>query len=225
MVDTLFLSKKKFAQILRSHSLESLLSKNELKKFESLVSPSRKKDWLAGRIAAKWLLSKWLKSHFAITLGPNEIEILNKKNGVPKVRVVGKKDLSRNISISISHENGLAVSAATFNGKVGVDLARCRVIKRELQQYYLNDEERSEAKKHFGAEGPLLYWTIKEAYLKALERGFMHSVAGVSLQYENKAGLFQLRDKERPGICTDISYQKVGNTFISSVFLGNEATA
>lgn len=223
MLDILFLSKKKFAQILRSYSRESLLSKKELKRFESLVSPSRKKDWLAGRIAAKWLLSSWLKSHFAISLEPNKIEILNNKDGVPKLKLLYRKGLLPTVSLSISHENGLAVSAVALNGKVGVDLAKGRSIKKEHQQYYLNNKEQEEAVTHFGVEGPLLYWTIKEAYLKALEEGFMHSVASVSLQYKTKAKLFQLRDKKRPGIITDISYQKIGTTFISAVFLGNEA--
>ena len=78
----------------------------------------------AGRLAGKEAVSKALKMTWKEGINWKDIEILNEKNGIPKVKLYGEAEKIANkrkikdIRISISHEKDYAVAfVVTIEGK------------------------------------------------------------------------------------------------------------
>lgn len=71
----------------------------------NMVSNSRKREYLAGRFAAKEAIFKAINELLPITIV--DIEIFNKDNGMPYCEIAGF-----DISLSISHEKAYAIAYA-----------------------------------------------------------------------------------------------------------------
>ena len=97
--------------------LERVCSQEEIALYEAIGSPSRKVEFLAGRFAAKEAVAKALGTGLGTEgVAMTELQIRKKESGAPEVVLKGRaeevyrKQNGRSISISISHDAGMAVA-------------------------------------------------------------------------------------------------------------------
>ena len=138
--------------------------------FERLRVDKRRRDWLAGRLAAKRAVQ------LRLGLPQRRIEILRTPEGPQRGRPVARIDGERAIagSISISHSGGLAV-ACHATTDVGIDIEVCEPRDESfISTAFTADEARAlldlgEAER---PDAVTLAWCRKEALAKSLGRGF-----------------------------------------------------
>ncbi len=142
------------------------LSALETAAFDRLASTLRRREWLAGRMAAKRAVSKWLQRQGA-DLAASEIEIGNEPSGRPVCRLpMG----ATGPEISITHAGGLAVCALSESGPIGVD---CEPIAPKTAGVLALVAGASElAAAGHSPEAQTRLWCSKEAVLKLLGLGF-----------------------------------------------------
>ncbi len=159
--------------------LDLALSPRERAQYERLRSARRRRDWLAGRVAAKALLLEHLRETDASAsdafdaLKLKDIVIVPDPQGAPKALVQGQK--LRGVSLSLAHSHGQGFAGLALlerEGHIGVDLERIRPVHPKLKERILSAEERVMLAEHFSPEresqGLVLLWTLKEAAYKAL---------------------------------------------------------
>jgi phosphopantetheinyl transferase len=172
----------------------SCLSTRERAKLGSIKNKKRSREWLAGRLAAKYLFlnqpdmplntqpEPWrpallrLRSENLRSLSPwiyRRIEVLpssTKQSGYPRMSWCGK-DSARDISMS--HIAGMACACISRQGAIGVDL---EIPVPRVDSFYRGNFTRSERNwvdQHSGntsISSEWLYtflWTLKEATLKS----------------------------------------------------------
>lgn len=147
--------------------LTNFFSAGELRKAIQFKSSKRQVEWFAGRIAAKRAFMS-----FFDTTNLKDVEILNESGGAPYF--VNQP----NLSLSISHSGEYAV-AAVSRYKLGIDIEKIKGIK---ERSFLKIAFTSREMKFIERQTPrFLYvaWTMKEAFLKYLKRGFSESLHNV----------------------------------------------
>jgi len=151
-------------------SLEKALSLPEQALYETFRSERRRHDWLAGRVAAKKLIIEHHRAQGDGDLKPAEIEITYGPHGSPQALIRGEPLEEMALSIAHSCGHGLAgLSQLNYEGRIGVDIERIRPLHPRLAARFLSPEELGELQARFSStEGIILYWTLKEAALKAL---------------------------------------------------------
>lgn len=141
----------------------------ELEDFACLAA-KRRRDRLAGRVAAK----RALRDHFKDSLGwdadPRELELANDEDGRPVLRLPrGTPGGAPSFSIAHSAWGGVCAVAAA-GGRVGCDLESVVARPREVLAFVASPDE-------LGLAGPsdpdaqARLWTGKEAVLKLLGLG------------------------------------------------------
>lgn len=95
-----------------------VLSNSENRRFETVEMRKNKFQFLAGRIAAKEAFFKALGTGVTETNQLKKVEILNRLNGAPFIRVNIPNMLPqhRKTSISISHEKNYAAAVVLIYG-------------------------------------------------------------------------------------------------------------
>jgi len=133
------------------------LTPGEERQLASLRNPGRRRDWLAGRLAAKKASEKMFRS-------PDR-EVLNRDSGQPYFS--GRPDFS----LSITHNRGFAL-ALVCRQVVGVDMEWIEPRPLSFNHYFLSSSEQAALEgKPDREEAVTLYWTRKEAVAKALGLG------------------------------------------------------
>lgn len=142
------------------------------------VSPGRRRDWLAGRLAAKRLL--WEDWNIAPQLHPVGMD------GVAPCLAVPGLDP---INWSLSHSGGWG--AATWadtgtQGTAGVDIQHIRPVHPRLSARILCEEERirhTHLQIYLGhTEAILLVWALKEAAIKARRLPWGRALSSIHVQ-------------------------------------------
>lgn len=145
--------------------LPAVFSPSERSFAANLKLPKRRRDWLAGRLAAKRLLAKRLTG-----LRLDQIVILPRPDGSPRVDVPGRPDFRR-WPLTIAHSAaGAAAALGSQGGLVGADLEAVEPRSPAWIALFTHESERSG-----GLESPLeqtRLWTLKEAVAKLLGTGF-----------------------------------------------------
>lgn len=142
----------------------SVLTQGERREYDSLPHERRRRDWLAGRCAAKQAAA----ARCGIPL--HQIHLESRPGAAPVCMVLdGHEGWTRTaFSISIAHRDGWAIAAAAEPSmRVGVDIDRAGEIVPEHLRYFLGPRERC-------CGGPIdasLAWVLKEAAWKALALG------------------------------------------------------
>lgn len=154
-----------------SDGLEAvLLSPRELLEGQTKTSPSARRNWLLGRLAAKAAAADLLD------LPWSEVEILRGPDGPPKLEAPVLAPPQ--VQISISHTDGGAMAAAAFE-PVGVDLEPLgRLISDRAWLWAFKPGERALAE----MAGPvhskrLAMWCAKEAAAKCRELGLLNHLS------------------------------------------------
>jgi 4'-phosphopantetheinyl transferase len=150
-----------------------LLSAQELARINVFKSRKRQIEWLAGRLAAKSL------AHFCTdpTLALPDARIAYHPEGAPYL------EQRPDLSLSISHAGAYAVAGlvTSIETALGLDIEQTRALDiasilpvafsdRERQLMAPGDQDRFFA-----------CWTLKEAYLKYLGRGFRDNLQRVEI--------------------------------------------
>ena len=104
--------------ISKGKNLNKIFSKNEILYCEKKVN---KPQHYAARFAGKEAVIKAF-SCYGIEIPMNQIEILNKKNRTPFVKILDDKIKNYDIKISLSHSNEIAMAVAivTKNSKTKI---------------------------------------------------------------------------------------------------------
>ena len=148
-----------------------VLTGAERRAFDLLQLERRRRDWLAGRLAAK----RAVRAHYDRTGKPippyASIEIWNEASGAPRISIRGRGGLSADLAISIAHAEGAGVAGlvASPTARVGVDVELTRPIDLALVRRVLSRGEIARIDDS-SADHPtaLSLWTAKEAAMKAV---------------------------------------------------------
>jgi phosphopantetheinyl transferase len=153
-----------------SQAYKDVLSLSELNTVRAFAAPKRQRDWLAGRLAAKRLMS-WALAQEGTYLKQPQIEILNRESGEPYVRLPEHPEFTR-FPLSLSHS--VAGGAAAIAGPghlVGVDLETVAPRDKSFLEMMAHDSEWDSTMATDFFEQTRL-WTLKEAVAKLLGVGF-----------------------------------------------------
>lgn len=129
------------------------LSVDEQARLDRFLSPSRRADFLAGRLLLRFALRTW----------GLPLEALRwQASGRPSLEGAG-------YDVSLAHAGGHVVVAVARGGRVGVDVEMHHPRERSLMDLFFHAEERA----WMGESLERLHqlWTVKEAALKALGAG------------------------------------------------------
>jgi phosphopantetheinyl transferase (holo-ACP synthase) len=151
--------------------VDGLLTPRERAVFEGFPVERRRRDWLAGRVAAKRALRGACRRRHETVPSYRAIEILNDVNGAPCFAVERRPELADRLDISIAHTEGAAVAAVTdvlASGTAGVDIEVTRPLSLELVRRVLQPTELERLDgTPTACPTPLELWTAKEAATKA----------------------------------------------------------
>jgi len=158
-------------QAVARRGVEGILTVTERAMLDTLRVERRRRDWLAGRLAAKCGLRAACRRRGEAMPAYTAIEIRNDRRGAPRFGIAGRPDLDERLDISIAHSQGTAVAAVgdrLASGTVGVDVEVTTPLSIQLLERVLRPVEiaRLDARST-AAPTPLEMWTAKEAAMKA----------------------------------------------------------
>lgn len=161
---------RKYARFDLSDFSSKFLSEEELCKVNGYKSLKKQIEWIAGRFLVKNMVKDLIDGDVELY----NIKISYREEGAPFL------EQYPSVAISISHSgNYVAVALCTKLKKVGLDIERSDYIPDEaFMKVAFTHREIAEIKFNKGKEIMKL-WTIKEAFLKYIGRGFnerLHSV-------------------------------------------------
>ena len=159
------------------------LTATERRDYDRLPHESRRRDWLAGRCAAK----RAIASRCGTTLALDEIQLKTRAGAAPRCLVRGAHAAwtSVPLNISIAHRDGVAIAAAADDATlVGVDIERDDDIARAHYGYFMTPSEGS-------LLDATLVWVLKEAVWKAL--GLEHDVSFTDVRLDFAPASNELR--------------------------------
>ena len=184
----------------------SLLSAQERARYEGIRHARARTHFLLGRVALRSLLADRLDMRAAA------VPLVVAPDGGVDVK-------DRSVHVSIAHAGGVAVAVAAER-VIGVDLEHIKPRSQDLAAFLLHPSER-------GAYGALpldpvrrliLYWTLKEAVLKALRTGLRRSPKRVrlainlahrsALAFLEDRGTMELRFREREGFFVSVAFDR-----------------
>jgi phosphopantetheinyl transferase/acyl carrier protein len=155
-----------------------VLSARERNQWLELRGTERRRiDWLLGRTVAKDAVRMLLARRYGWDIFPADVEITQDARGQPGVLLIGERQLSRPLRISIAHVEGIAIAAAAEDDKVsgvGVDIERVGRAGVDFHDLAFATEERgllSTLDASESEEWALRLWCAKEAVAKALGVG------------------------------------------------------
>jgi phosphopantetheinyl transferase len=123
-------------------------------------------EWLAGRIAAKDAVRRYLYEHGHPPLFPAEVQVENDAEGRPYVRGPFEADLH----LSISHKDNLAAALVSEGTGCGIDIERIEDHGEGFARYAFDEGELALLPSR-SSEWLTRLWTAKEAVSKALGTG------------------------------------------------------
>jgi 4'-phosphopantetheinyl transferase len=163
-------------------SARAILDAGEIARSEPYHFPAHRQLFLLSRLLLRTTLSRYAD------VPPGAWRFVTNEHGKPRVaREAGRPAPSFNIA----HTAGVAVAAVTSGREVGVDVeSRSRHVQAErVTARFFASEEAAELGKLSYAEIRrrfFLTWTLKEAYTKALGRGFAQPFDSFSFRLTKK---------------------------------------
>ena len=154
-----------------------VLTHGEREEYDRLPHDERRRDWLAGRLAAKRAVAEHCRLPF------DRVRVQSRPDAAPCCMVAG--DLDRwsllPLTISIAHCDGVGIAAVAERGSfVGVDVERAGDVVPRDHRYFVARRERAFVRR-FGAT---LLWVLKEAAWKALGLALSTSFQSVQLDFD-----------------------------------------
>jgi phosphopantetheinyl transferase (holo-ACP synthase) len=154
------------------------LTAREQREYDALPHAARRRDWLAGRCAAK----RAIGARFDMTA--DWIELTSVPHAAPRasVRHRARGWAPINARLTLSHRDGVAVAAAFAPSSwVGVDVERAGAVSQMERRYFLSEGERLS---HRDIDATLV-WVLKEAAWKALKLGAATPLSSLQLAFHD----------------------------------------
>jgi len=151
------------------------LTESEFARYQQLISPSRRRDWLTGRWAVKELIQHYLRESKALAFNRSQIEIDSGPEREPLLKIDSEKHSELSISISHAQEHAfVGLCEIKTDGYIGVDIEPIRVLNPKLYRKVLSESEREQVQSLFKDpdEGLIKIWSIKEAVYKCIKPHF-----------------------------------------------------
>ena len=141
------------------------LSEMERDLFLKLSHPKRRREWLAGRVAAKAAIRILL--HGAVS--NTDISLVREESGGPSLQIKGQEN--RQVFVSLSHSGDIAVALASLRSGYGIDVQAITDSVVDLAGTFAAESELEQFLKGGLADPPTamtILWSVKEACLKAV---------------------------------------------------------
>lgn len=149
-------------------ALASYFNKAEFNTINRFKILKKQVEWMTGKIAVKRLVSA------ASGLAEHQITISAKEGGAPFL-----SDFPE-FSISITHSGRFAVAGLGLNKKtVAVDIEQIEENRMEAVGRVAFSEKEQQLLKGKNARTHYIFWTVKEAYLKYIGKGFAEGLKKV----------------------------------------------
>jgi phosphopantetheinyl transferase len=157
------------------------LTRGERAEYDMLRGDERRRDWLAGRSAAKRAVAAQHGS-----LDSRNVELIGRVRAAPRCFACrGRDRIELAINVSIAHRDGIALAAASQHGvRIGVDIDRDGMA-RDFARYFAAPRE-TEALDVIGASA---LWVLKEAAWKALGLGDAVPFTALTMCFSRATGL------------------------------------
>jgi 4'-phosphopantetheinyl transferase len=153
------------------------LGPDEKKVLAGLGRAKRRREWRLGRYAAKKLVSSFTK-----TDEPARVQVVAAEDGAPDVFVDGDP---LDVSLSISHRDGVAACTLSTDAVVGCDLEAVEPRTSRFVADFFTEHESALAERSPGEERDLrvaLTWSAKESALKVLRVGLRRDTRDVEVE-------------------------------------------
>ncbi|NUR57325.1 MAG: hypothetical protein HOV87_01225 [Catenulispora sp.] len=137
------------------------LTPGERARVETFARPSRRIEWLAGRLAVKHAVTTHLDRESGQSPETRAIEVRAVASG-PRA---GKPFVDAPVEVSLSHSGDFAVAACDF-GPLGIDLECGRAVSPLLTQVLDESRPADDPAGRLSSIPATLHWACKEAVLK-----------------------------------------------------------
>ncbi|SEQ05463.1 Acyl transferase domain-containing protein [Solimonas aquatica] len=157
--------------ILRDYISRRYLTAAEREVYDAL-SPKRRRQWLAGRVAAKDAVRAYLREQRGQAgVFPQEMRIENDANGAPRIVPNVTDSVPDDLQLSLTHKDGLAAAIVGVQA-VGIDLERVEARDEHFLDFVFSAPERALLE---NGEDPALAqtrgWVAKEVAAKLAGTG------------------------------------------------------
>ncbi len=154
---------------LQQEALSIYLHPQEMKKLATLMLPKRRREWLGGRLAAKFACQLALgEIEGALRIPWPEYVVDNLPSGQPALSL--NKEIGSTLPfLSISHSNGLAVAMTSLHKPCGIDVQHISSRILRVLERFCSAQEKSiieESTINEDVVGLNLLWAAKEAVRK-----------------------------------------------------------
>jgi malonyl CoA-acyl carrier protein transacylase/phosphopantetheinyl transferase (holo-ACP synthase) len=167
--------------------IETVLTPLECEKLQSFNQPAKRRQWLAGRIAAKEAVRSLIANLTGVKVPNTDIEIDASESGKPYLAKLNTSiaGLKKPV-ISITHKDGEIIAVAADSSiffSVGIDL-ESKLLDDDLEDFILNSAERNYVQQLSGLEraiGIKKIWSAKESVAKLLGLGLPECLTKLSV--------------------------------------------
>jgi 4'-phosphopantetheinyl transferase len=177
----------------RVQELVQVLSPDELQRAGRFYFAKDRKQVIIGRAWLRMLLGRYMQ------MQPAEVCLSYGTHGKPQVPELASGDV---LHFNLSHSQGLALYAFTWNRAVGVDVEHIHALQDAAQivAHFFSEEEQTVFCRLPAEQQQQMFfksWTQKEAYLKAIGEGLSRSLDSitVSLLPDEPARLLAVKEK------------------------------
>lgn len=153
------------------------LGPDEKKVLAGLAMDKRRREWRLGRYAAKKLVSSFTK-----TDEPTRVQVIAAEDGAPEVFLDGDP---LDVSLSITHRDGVAACTLSSDTVVGCDLEAVEPRTARFVADFFTEHESAMAAESAPKERNLrvaLTWSAKESALKVLRVGLRRDTRDVEVE-------------------------------------------
>ena len=173
----------------------TVLSASELARMQRYVFERHRRRWSVARATLRLILSRYLNTQ------PGSFEFDLNAFGKPSLATPYKET---NLEFNLSHSAEIALYAFTYNRLIGIDVEYMRADLNfdGMARHSFSPQEQQIISNLTGEEKRLAFfrgWTCKEAYAKALGKGFSQAFSqfSVSLLPSQPFALVQQNEDER----------------------------
>jgi 4'-phosphopantetheinyl transferase len=174
-------------------TLTRLLSADEIQRAGHFYFEKDRRRFIIGRAWLRILLGTYMQ------VQPAEVCLSYGTHGKPQVAGLASGDV---LHFNLSHAQGLALYAFTWNRAIGVDVEHIHPLEEAAQivAYFFSEEEKAVFNQLPIEQQQQMFfksWTQKEAYLKAIGEGLSRALNSitVSLLPDEPAQLCSVKDK------------------------------
>ncbi len=191
--------------------VDTILTPLEREKLQSFNQPTKRRQWFAGRIAAKEAVRSVIDKLTGVKIANTDIEIDVLDSGKPYlVRIAATVAGANKPVISITHKEGeiIAVAAdSSLFSSIGIDL-ESKLLDNDLEDFILSSAERNYIQNLSGQEraiGIKKIWSAKESVAKLLGLGLPECLRKLSVvDVDHNNGRYRILTNE-DAIQNDIS--------------------